>query len=107
MLRKLPQNILFAGIVLLVALGLLYSESRRSDLRVLGSQSNIDTRQETVYRWEQILAERPDYRDGWLQLASLYYQQGNKQKAREAVNKAKNLDPANENVLAFEKFLTD
>lgn len=107
MLKKLPKNILFAIVFLLLSLTLLYSENRRIDSRTLGSQIKVGSKQETVYQWEQILTERPDYRDGWIQLAALYYQLGNKEKAKEAISQAKNLDPNNENILSFEKFLTD
>ena len=107
MLNKLPKNILFALVFLFVSLVLLYSENRRITSRTLGLQTKAGPKQETAYQWEQILIERPDYRDGWIELAALYYNLGEKQKAKEAVARAKDLDPNNENILAFEKFLKD
>lgn len=112
MFKKLPKNLFpinisFAIVFLLASLTLLHSENRRIDSRTLGSQTKVGSKQETVYQWEQILTERPDYRDGWIELATLYYQLGEKEKAKEAISQAKNLDPNNENILSFEKFLTD
>ena len=107
MLKKLPKNILFALVFLFISLALLYSENRRITSRTLGLQTKAVPKQETVYQWEQILTERPDYRDGWIELATLYYELGEKEKAKEAISQAKNLDPNNENILSFEKFLND
>jgi cytochrome c-type biogenesis protein CcmH/NrfG len=75
------------------------------DSRVLGLQSQVNVDHKNIYAWEQILSERPDYRDGWIQLANLYYQSGDKIEAKTAILKAKELDPNNETVLSFEKFL--
>ena len=82
-------------------------ENQRMFKKVLGAQTQLKLDQQTIAAWEQILDERPDYRDGWIQLAAAYYKIGDKQKAKEALLKAKALDPTNEVILNFEKLLED
>jgi len=43
--------------------------------------------------WEEILEKYPDYRDGYLQLAYLYYKTYQDDKAKENLTKALELDP--------------
>jgi len=43
--------------------------------------------------WEEILEKYPDYRDGYLQLAYLYYKTYQDEKAKENLAKALDLDP--------------
>ena len=43
--------------------------------------------------WEKIMIEKPNYRDGYLQLAIFYYQLYETKKAEEALQKALALDP--------------
>ena len=75
--------------------------------KILGQQTQIRADQQTITAWEQILEERPDYRDGWIQLAAAYYKIGERLKAKQALEKAKALDPNNETILNFEKFLEE
>jgi len=46
-----------------------------------------------ISRWEEILEKYPDYRDGYLQLAYLYYKIYQNEKAKENLTKALELDP--------------
>lgn len=46
-----------------------------------------------ILEWEKIVSEKPDYRDGFLRLALLYYRIFAKEKARENLNKALAVDP--------------
>lgn len=80
-------------------------ENKKQEQKILGIQTQLKADQQTIAAWEQILAERPDYRDGWVHLAAAYYKAGDKQKARQALQKAKALDPTNEIILNFEKLL--
>jgi len=105
--KKIPKNVFFALFFCVVSLFLLRSEETRAQQRTLGLQTQIKADQKSIYEWEQILLERPDYRDGWIQLAANYYQSGDKDHALEAILKAKSLDPNNEIILSFEKFLNN
>lgn len=102
-LKKIPKNIFLASFFLLVSLILLKTEDKRINQRILGLQTQLNTDLKTTYDWEQILAERPDYRDGWIQLSAIYYKLGEKQKAKEAILKAKSLDPNNQTILSLEE----
>lgn len=103
--KPIPKNIILAVIFLILSLFLLKEENQRNHQRVLGLQTQLKTDQKTAFDWEQILAERPDYRDGWIQLAAIYHKLGNKEKAKEALFRAKSLDPNNETILSFEKII--
>jgi len=105
--KKIPKNIILASVFLIISLFLLKSEDYRINQRVLGTQTQLVTDQKSIYDWEQILTERPDYRDGWVQLAAIYYKLGNKGKAKDAILQAKSLDPTNQTILSFEKLIGD
>jgi len=103
--KKIPKNIILSFLFCAVSLLLLRAENRRIYQRILGLQTQLKANWEEVSSWEQILNERPDYRDGWIQLAAVYHKLGNIPKAKEALLRAKALDPTNETILSFEKFL--
>ena len=44
-------------------------------------------------RWQEIITTRPDYRDGFIQLAALAYQLGQDNQAKEFLDRALILDP--------------
>lgn len=46
-----------------------------------------------IAAWEKILEEKPDYRDGWLQLTILHYKLYEDEKAKKCLEKALELDP--------------
>jgi Tfp pilus assembly protein PilF len=50
---------------------------------------------EAAYRWEKAIQIDPTYAAAWNNLAVAYEQQGNFDKAREAYEKAVNLEPKN------------
>lgn len=104
-LKDLPKNVLIALFFFLASFWALKSENKRIDQRTLGLQTQIKSDQETIYSWEEILKERPDYRDGWMQLAAAYNKAGNKEKAKEALRKAIEIDPNNEQLVSFEKLI--
>ncbi len=54
---------------------------------------------EALSFWQQLTNEKPDYRDAFLQLALVAYQQGNMSEARAAAARALALDPTSPLVL--------
>jgi len=104
--KKLPYNVFLALIFVGVSFFLLKEENDRRNLRILGLQTQLKSDQKTAYDWEQILTERPGYRDGWIYLAVAYSKLGNNERAKEALNHAKIIDPTNETILSFEELLS-
>jgi len=78
-----------------------------SEKRVLGEQaetkldklwqkkqySDPEDIKKLISAWEKIVEEKPNYRDGYLQLAILHYKLYENDKAKEYLNKALDLDP--------------
>lgn len=58
-----------------------------------------------ISAWEKIVAEKPNYRDGYLQLAFLYYKIQEDTKAKENLTKALKLDPNFEPTLKLQKII--
>ena len=104
-LRALPKNVIFALVFFAACICLLNYEDFKINQKVLGIQTQIKAEQQTIYDWEQIVRERPGYRDGWLQLSALYLKTGDKIKAKSALSQAKIIDPNNENIISLEKLL--
>lgn len=104
-LKRFPKNVFIALLICCVSIVLLRVENIKSTQRILGLQTQAKLDQKTIEDWQQILLERPDYRDGWIQLATSYFQLGDKENALAAILKAKELDPTNTNILSFEKFI--
>lgn len=48
---------------------------------------------EEIAAWERVMNVFPDYRDGYFKLALLYYQLGNRQKAKENLEDTLHIDP--------------
>lgn len=103
--EKFPLNILISLVFLAISFFLLKEENLRQKQRILGLKTEINASQNEIFAWEQILLERPNFRDGWIELAVLYLKNGNKEKAKECLEKAKNLDPLNETILNFKKII--
>lgn len=102
---KIPINVLFAAVLFAASITLLHTEKKKLQENVLGQQTEIKKDQETVYQWEKIVQEKPGCRDCWLQLSSAYLKTGQKIKARQALNSAKQIDPNNEHLDSLEKIL--
>ena len=102
---KIPLNILFALVLFIAFTTLLHAENQKLNQKVLGRQVEIKEDQKTAYQWEKIVEEKPDCRDCWLQLSAAYLKLGEKIKARQALNSAKQIDPNNEHILSLEKLL--
>lgn len=58
----------------------------------LEEQKPVETQREIAF-WEDYLAKKPNYRDGWIQLAVLYYRIYQDTKATHALRVAIELDP--------------
>jgi hypothetical protein len=67
---------------------------------VLGAQTSARARREAAQMkyWLDTAANRPDYRDAYIQLASLSYREGNLTRVHEYLLKAQILDPNNATV---------
>lgn len=87
------QNVLGLETSRLDALILQKQESDPRDLEVL------------IQKWQEILKEKPDYRDGWLKLALYLIKVERTNEAQEALERAKDLDPNYEVVGELEKLL--
>lgn len=58
-----------------------------------------------IAAWEKIIEEKPNYRDGYLQLAYLHYRLYENERAKEYLEKAIELDPNYEPTKELEKLL--
>lgn len=62
--------------------------------------------QEKEY-WLGVIAQKPDYRDGFIQLAAIHYQLNNLEKATQYLDSARVLDPNSIVVLRLSQLLSD
>jgi len=72
------------------------SEIRNSVIEVLWQQKHYSDPKDIkklISGWEEVLEKYPDYRDGYLQLAYLYYKLDKNKQAKENLKKALALDP--------------
>lgn len=67
--------------------------------------SNPEDIKRLITAWEKIIEEKPNYRDGYLQLAYLHYKVYENKKAKEYLEKAIELDPNYEPTRELEKLL--
>ncbi|MCL5090460.1 MAG: tetratricopeptide repeat protein [Patescibacteria group bacterium] len=104
---KLPVRLIIALFLFFACLIITKIKINEKEMQILGMKTEITNLQKEAYTWEKILREKPDYRDGWLQLAALYYELGNKNLAKQALSQAKTLDPTSEVVAGVEKLLAD
>jgi len=68
-------------------------------------QSDPEDIQKLVAGWEKIIAEKPGYRDAYLQLAKLCYQIYEDEKAKKYLQKAIELDPNYEPTQELQKII--
>ncbi|OGV89007.1 hypothetical protein A2Z41_02560 [Microgenomates group bacterium RBG_19FT_COMBO_39_10] len=83
------------------------SQVKQTNGQILGKQTNLKLEElwqkkfysdpndieKLIMAWEKIIEEKPGYRDGYLQLAYLYYQLYENEKTEEYLKKAIELDP--------------
>ncbi|KKR00092.1 MAG: hypothetical protein UT24_C0017G0018 [Candidatus Woesebacteria bacterium GW2011_GWB1_39_12] len=91
-------------ILILIALSIfnlafyLFKENRE----VLGTTT--ETSNEIGF-WYDFLANNPTYKDGWLELARLEYDEGNLASAKESLEQAEKIDPNSEELLLMREKL--
>ena len=69
--------------------------------------SNPKDIKELISYWEEVVAEKPDYRDGYLRLALLHFKLYENKEAREYLEKALGFDPNFEPAKEMERILGD
>lgn len=78
---------------------------QESVLGVTASESAQLTSQ--LAYWKKISEEKPDYRDAFIMAANLAYKLGNKQEAKQFIDRAFALDPTSPTVLEIKKLLEE
>ena len=81
------------------------TNSKISELWQREYYSNPEDIQRLIEAWEKIVQEKPNYRDGYLQLAILHYKIYENEKAKEYLNKALEIDPNYQLTRELEKIL--
>lgn len=92
---------------LLLALNLYpdYQKAKDLEKEIANQEKEPQRIKAKIQEWESILEEKPGYRDAYLQIAILNWQIYEETEAREAVNKALELDPNFEAGKEFKKLL--
>lgn len=49
--------------------------------------------EQEIAKWKEVVTQTPTYRDGYLKLAALYWKLNEDEKAKEALDRAKDIDP--------------
>lgn len=83
------------------------------NINVLGAQTSRpsdsnqqrETRDAQYRYWRMVIEDHPDYRDGFVRLAMLAYQLGERNKSREYIEKIRALDPNFEGLRELEALL--
>lgn len=81
--------------------------SRLDELWLRWQEKKPEEVEKLIAEWEDIISEKPDYRDGYLQLALLHYKLYENEKAKEYLQKALELAPNFEPTRELEKILSD
>lgn len=71
-----------------------------------GTPADNPALKKQIIRWEEIIAARPDYRDGYYALATLEYQMGNTEKSKKYLGVVKRLDPNYPEITELEALLS-
>lgn len=83
-------------------------------INILGAQTsqppdgnqNVETLDAEYLYWRKVIEDHPDYRDGFVRLATLAYQRGDSSAFREYLEKIRALDPNFDGLQAIEALLT-
>lgn len=92
--RKVDENKrnwflwLLGALILLLAISNLALYARNEHAKWQRSPIEAEIKQ-----WEEVVAKTPTYRDGYLKLATLYWKLRQDDKAKEALENAKEIDP--------------
>lgn len=106
------QKIFRAG-VWIILITLIGANAWLIKINVLGAQTSQPPdsiqREESLaseYRyWVSVIEDYPDYRDGFVRLATLAYQRGDRDKSREFIERIRALDPNFEDLRELEALL--
>ena len=69
--------------------------------------TNIETGTEEKLFWEDFLAKNPQYFAGWIELAKIYYTEGNKDAGSSALIHAQKVNPNSEEIRTLGSNLKD
>lgn len=104
-----------AGLAIIFILLIIATAASQKHRSLKGAQKELEKRHTTneeiikierqITYWENLMAKRNGYRDGYLELAILNYRLGRILTAREYLEKAKELDPNSEMVIKMEKII--
>jgi tetratricopeptide (TPR) repeat protein len=83
----------------------LGSTSKLEELYLRWQEENPEELKKLISKWEKVISENPNYRDGYLHLAFYYFKLGEKEKAKENLSKAIDLDPNYELSKELEKII--
>jgi len=84
-------------------LGVLGISSGLEELWSKWRSQNPKEAEKEVQKWEQFLETTPTYRDGWVYLSFYYFKLGQEEKAKESLQKARNIDPLNNSIEKLEE----
>lgn len=104
--RKLKINyrksliFLGSGIIIFLSLANIILWTKNE----IAKQKRMPIKNEIAY-WENLIQETPTYRDGYLKLATLYWQLEDKEKVKENLDKAIEVDPNYEETKRLRKQL--
>lgn len=76
--------------------------------KILGARMEKEKRQEELSElkfWEEVVSENPTYRDGWIEIARISWELGNKDYAIGAFNTARAIDPNSEKIKVLKRDL--
>lgn len=60
-----------------------------------------------AYYLKNVLSQHPTYRDGWVQLAKIEYELGNREEMQNAIAKVKELDPTSKDLDSLQNLLSN
>ena len=101
----IPKKMIFALSFFLTSFILLNYQNAQNNKQVLGIQTGLKKQAILIYQWQEIITQYPNYRDGWIQLSYQYIKNNELQKAKEALEMAKELDPNNEVIIKLEQLI--
>ena len=93
--------------LILLTLSLINLNLFVDNKRVLGvsyEQPVRNTSSEIAF-WQELLAKNPTYFDGWIELAGLSFEAGDKETGYSALNKARQINPNSEKLKMLEESL--
>lgn len=84
-----------------------HPEAKDLENQIKGREEEPEKIKTKIQDWEKILAQKPGYRDAYLQLAILNWQVYQEKQTLEAINKALELDPNSETAKSLQQTLLE